>query len=106
MLHRIREAWAHDAYFDERPFDGPVEAAETYIGGGKESNKHQCDRLDVGGGPGGKMPVIGVKDRKTRKVRAAVPPDTTGPTLRGYVESHATPEATVYTCQATSSLTH
>ena len=29
MLHRIREAWAHDAYHDEHPFSGPVEADET-----------------------------------------------------------------------------
>ena len=34
MLHRIREAWAHDADRSEAiPFSGPVEADETYIGG-------------------------------------------------------------------------
>ena len=96
MLHRIREAWTHDAYHDEYPFDGPVEADETYIGG-KESNKYMSQRQNVGGGTGGKIAVVGVKDRATRHVRVAVAPDTTGPTLRGFVASNATPEATVYT---------
>ena len=43
------------------------------------------------------MAVVGVKDRKTRRVRVAVAPDTTAATLRGFVEGNATPEATVYT---------
>ena len=46
------------------------------------------------------MPVIGVKDRATRNVRVAVAPDTTGKTLRGFVEAQAVPEATVYTDEA------
>ena len=45
----------------------------------------------------GKMAVVGVNDRATRNVRVAVAPDTTGPTLRGFVASNATPEAMVYT---------
>ena len=97
MLHRIREAWAHDAFRDEHPFDGPVEADETYIGG-KAKNMHADQRRKLTGtGGADKMAVIGVKDRDTRKVRAAVVPDTTGRTLRGFVEGNATPEATVYT---------
>ena len=97
MLHRIREAWAHDAYFDERRFDGPVEADETFVGG-KAKNMHaqQRERL-TGRGGADKMIVIGVKDRASSRVRAAVAPDTAGETLQGFVEGNATPEATVYT---------
>ena len=98
MLHRIREAWAHDAYGDEDPFSGPVEADETYVGG-KAKNMHAHQRAKLTGRRGGvdKMAVAGVKDRETRKVRVAVVPDTTGRTLRGFVQGNAQPEATVYT---------
>ena len=97
MLHRIREAWAHDAYGDEDPFSGPVEADETYVGG-KAKNMHAHQRAKLTGRGGvDKMAVVGVKDRKTRHVRAAVVTDTTGRTLRGFVEGNATSEATVYT---------
>ena len=97
MLHRIREAWAHDAYFDEHPFAGPVEADETYVGG-KAKNMHASERAKLTGrGGADKMAVVGVKDRATKRVRVVVPPDTTGKTLRGFVEGNAKPEATVYT---------
>ncbi len=97
MLHRIREAWSHDAFRDEHPFDGPVEADETYIGRkAKNMPAWQREKLTGRGGVD-KMAVIGVKDRATRKVRAAVAPDTTGRTLRGFVEGNVTPEPTVYT---------
>ena len=84
MLHRIRQAWESEARGD---FAGPVEADETFIGG-RESNKHEAARLHDGRGPVGKVAVAGVKDRATRHVRAQVVPDTTGATLRGFVEAH------------------
>ena len=45
----------------------------------------------------GKTPVAGVKDRSTNRVSAAVVPDTSGPTLRGFVGERAADGAMVYT---------
>ena len=55
MAHRIRTAWAQG----DSTFSGPVEADETYV-----------KKLRAGRGPVGKAAVVGVKDRKTRKVNA------------------------------------
>ena len=73
MLHRIREAWAHDAYHDEHPFSGPVEADETYIGG---KRRRTCPTPSAGCSPmtlsrprrrGQDGRSSAVKDRATRQ---------------------------------------
>ena len=94
MIHRIRESWADKSDV----FGGSVEFDEVYIGG-KDRNRHEW-KVQAGRGPKGKQPVIGAKERESGKVKAQVVEDTTGGTLKGFVRSATTPEATVYTDEA------
>ena len=99
MLHRIREAWTAPL---PGAFVGPVEADETFVGG-KAKNMHAAQRKQLTGRGGvDKMAVAGLKDRATGCVRASVVERLDGPTLTGFVEDHAAPEATVYTDEATA----
>ena len=89
---RIREAWA--ARPD--PAAGPVEVAETYLGG-KERNKHAAQKRRAGRGPVGKTAVVGARDRDTQRVSAAVVAATDKRTLHEFVAERAAPGAAVYT---------
>ena len=77
MMQRIREAFIEG---DPKPLPGPVEVDEAYFGG-KEANKHASKKTRPGGGSGGKTPVVGIKDRETKQVRAKVTERTTGAAL-------------------------
>ncbi len=96
MLHRIREACAGGEFTLERV----VEVDETYIGG-RERNKHSKKKLRAGRGPVGKTPVIGARERGG-KVAAKPIERTDVATLIGFVKSHAAPDATVYTDDASA----
>ncbi len=92
LAHRIRRAWETEG----GRFVGPIEADETFIGG-FEKNKHASEKLKSGRGKVGKIPVVGVKDRATNLVRAAVVPDTKKATLQPFVRRHMEPDTTLYT---------
>ena len=92
MAHRIREVWNDDT---ER-FAGPVEADETYIGG-KESNKHESQKLRQGRGTVGKTAIAGVKDRETNQVSTAVVDKTDKQTIQGFVHDRVEEGAAVFT---------
>lgn len=68
MLHRVRKAYEDKSVL----LSGLVEIDETYIGG-KERDKHakKGDKLQ-GGGPTGKTPVLGMRQRGGKTVAKAV----------------------------------
>ena len=92
MAHRIRTMWKKA----EGRMKGPVEVDEVYIGG-KDRNKHSNKRLRVGGGMGGKTPVVGAKDRATKQVSVKVLDNATAPAVVGFVESITAPGTMIYT---------
>ena len=97
LAHRIRETWNDQQVV----FAGPVEVDETYIGGKRKnmSNRKRKALKKAGAGRGadGKVAVAGIKDRGTRKIKAAKVENTTKKTLQGFIESATDEDATVYT---------
>lgn len=100
MLHRIRGAFTDVA----KSFDGPVEVDEAYFGGLRKnmSNTQRKELEGTGRGPVGKVAVVGMKDRETGQVAATVVDNVDGPTLRGFVDRHASDDAKLYTDDASA----
>lgn len=99
MLHRIREAWQQEA---DGGFSGPVEVDETYFGGKRTHMPKRKRETLTGRGPVGKAAVTGVKDRKSKQVRAKMVKNTDASTLQGFIAKHTKAEAKVYTDDATA----
>jgi transposase-like protein len=95
MMHRIRLALQRGT-FDKMV--GEVEADETFIGG-LARNMHVNKRADKikGTGGKGKAIVMGLLDRKTRKVHLAHVPDVTSRTLHGEIRKHVERGSQVHT---------
>ena len=66
------------------------------------SNRKRKEPTGTGRGGAGKAAVVGVKDRRTKKVRAEVAESTDGVTLQGVVTSNTVADTTVYTDEATA----
>lgn len=93
MLHRIRYA----CDIEVGPFNGPVEADETYMGGKVKNMSLSKRREMVGRGPVGKVAVVGIKDRETKQVSARVVESTDKDLLQYLVQKKMAPGASVYT---------
>ena len=69
LAHRIRKAFEDQ---QDAKFISPVEVDETYMGG-KYSNMHKSKKPRISGaGAQDKVPVVGIKERETGKVKAKV----------------------------------
>ena len=66
----------------------------------KKANKHASKKLRAGRGTVGKTAIVGAKDRKTNKIKAAVVKATDAKTLQGFVIATAIVGATVFTDDA------
>ena len=97
MAHRLRE----DMESIQMTFTGPVEVNETYFGG-KERNKRNSKKANLGRGPVGKTAVVGAKDRATKRVQEEVVTSVNRQTLNNFVDQHADESATLYTDGSTA----
>ena len=98
LLHRIREAFADIAPV----FDGTVEVDEAYFGRLRKNMSKAKRAEQTGRGPVGKTAVVAAKDRETKQVVARVIDRTDAETLQEFVDDHASPDATLYTDDATA----
>ena len=92
MAHRIREALTADGDL----LEGPIEVDETYFGG-KSKNRHARDRQPRGRGVFGKSPVVAMRDRTTREVRARAIAHVNRSVLALFITANAAEDAMVYT---------
>ena len=92
LMHRIRESFRQNC----KPFQGPVEADETLIGG-KEKNKHASRKHRIP-----KTILAGVKDRHSKQIQSRVVENTKADTLQGFVLDQTAENATVYTDESKS----
>lgn len=87
LMHRLRKSFEAETV----PFDGPIEADETYVGGKRRdmSNAKRRELQDASRGSVEKAAVVGVKDRATNEVRVRYVESTDTLDVAGFVAEHA-----------------
>ncbi len=88
MAHRIRLAMQEDDGFCHK-FAGVCEVDETYIGG-KGTGKR-------GRGASNKIPVVGIKERTSGKVRLQAVKNVKASTLKDFIRAHASDGSEIHT---------
>ncbi len=97
MLHRIRLALRDGNWSKMGGQDGgPVEVDECFIGG-DPMKMHRSKRLGMGIKGSKKIPVMGMLDRDTRKVRATLVPNVKREVLQSEILNAIEKGSTVYT---------
>jgi hypothetical protein len=94
VLHRLREACGPKL----EKLRGIIEIDETYVGG-LEANKHESKRLKVGGGTGGKTPVLAMRERGGRVIAGTID-EVDAFTVRPAIVAHVEAGATIHTDEA------
>jgi transposase-like protein len=85
MDHRIRLAMQSGSF---EKTSGEFEVDESFIGGSARFMHKDKKAKITGTGGAGKAVVMGLLDRKTKKIRLRHVADTSGPTLQGFVREH------------------
>jgi transposase-like protein len=94
VLQRLREACAGK----EEKLSGIVEVDECFVGG-KEANKHECKKLNLGHGTAGKKAVMGLRERGGRTIAMTVE-NTSKETLQNAIHDNVEMGSTLMTDEA------
>ncbi len=94
LAHRIRKAYEDQR---EKKFEtGVVEIGETYIGG-KIGNTHKRKRPRISSAaPQDKIPIVGMRNRETGKMKAGVTRSVSVTTLHKFVQESVSEGAMLY----------
>ena len=99
LAHRLRMEWAETPGAITPPPDkGPVEVDEAYFGGKRKnmSNAKRKELAGTGRGAVGKTAVVGVENRDSNRVEAAVTERTNREALQGFVLDHSRKGEKIY----------